>query len=67
MASRSDVLGAHVDRINRQDKIATGVLTVIVGLVILLVVLSAPIVRNKLSALWKKIRSPKQTEVEVAK
>ena len=35
--------------------------------VILLVVLSAPIVRNKLSALWKKIRSPKQTEVEVAK
>ena len=32
-----------------------------------LVVLSAPIVRNKLSALWKKIRSPKQTEVEVAK
>ena len=38
MASRSDVLGAHVDRINRQDKIATGVLTVIVGLVILLVV-----------------------------
>ena len=35
--------------------------------VILLVVLSAPIVRNKLSALWKKIRSSKQTEVEVAK
>lgn len=35
--------------------------------VILLVVLSAPIVRNKLSALWKKIRSPKQTEAEVAK
>lgn len=35
--------------------------------VILLVVLSAPIVRNKLSALWKKFRSPKQTEVEVAK
>ena len=37
------------------------------AVVILLVVLSAPIVRNKLSALWKKIRSPKQTEVEVAK
>ena len=35
--------------------------------VIALVVLSAPIVRNKLSALWKKIRSPKQAEVEVAK
>ena len=34
--------------------------------VILLVVLSAPIVRAKLSALWKKIRSPK-AEVEVAK
>ena len=36
MASRS--LDAHVARIDRQDKIATGVLTVIVGLVILLVV-----------------------------
>ena len=34
--------------------------------VIVLVVLSAPIVREKLSALWKKIRSPK-AEVEVAK
>ena len=34
--------------------------------VIALVVLSAPIVRDKLSALWKKFRSPK-TEVEVAK
>ena len=35
--------------------------------VIALVVLSAPLVRTKLSAFWKKIRSPKQTEVEVAK
>ena len=36
MANRS--LDAHVARIDRQDKIATGILTVIVGLVILLVV-----------------------------
>lgn len=35
--------------------------------VIVLVVLSAPIVRAKLSALWRRIRSPKQAEVEVAK
>lgn len=35
--------------------------------VILLVVLSAPIVRAKLSAFWKKIRSPKQAEVEAVK
>ena len=34
--------------------------------VILLVVLSAPVVRQKLSALWNKMRSPKQTEVEAA-
>ena len=35
--------------------------------VIILVVLSAPIVRAKLSAIWKKIRSPKQAEVEAVK
>lgn len=35
--------------------------------VIVLVVLSAPVVRNKISALWRRIRSPKQAEVEVAK
>ena len=37
-SSRNSALDAHVARIDRQDKIATGVLTVIVGLVILLVV-----------------------------
>ena len=37
-SSRTSALDAHVARIDRQDKIATGVLTVIVGLVILLVV-----------------------------
>ena len=36
--SRALSLNAHVKRINSQDKIATGVLTVIVGLVMLLVV-----------------------------
>ena len=36
--SRALSLDAHVKRINSQDKIATGVLTVIVGLVMLLVV-----------------------------
>ena len=35
--------------------------------VIVLVVLSAPIVRAKLSAVWAKIRSPKQAEVEAVK
>ena len=35
--------------------------------VIVLVVLSAPVVRAKLSAFWKKIRAPKNSEVEVAK
>ena len=37
-SSHTSALDAHVARIDRQDKIATGVLTVIVGLVILLVV-----------------------------
>ena len=35
---RSVALDAHVRRIDSQDKVATGVLTVIVGLVMLLVV-----------------------------
>ena len=38
MASQVHSLDDHVSRINRQDKVATGVLTVIVGLVMLLVV-----------------------------
>ena len=36
--SRALSLDAHVKRINSQDKVATGILTVIVGLVMLLVV-----------------------------
>lgn len=35
--------------------------------VIVLVVLSAPAVRAKLSALWRKVRSPRQAEVEAVK